>query len=322
MERRILGRSGISVEGLGLGCWAIGGPFWDKGGFMGYGSVNDAESLRALECALEMGGRFFDVAGVYGCGHAERLLGQAIAQYPEVKIAAKFGYTFDETTRVITGTDISSQGIRLSLEQSLKRLGRTHIDLYQLHLFDLPIEQALEVAGVLDELVQEGLIGAYGWCNEQFDTITAFQLGSHASVVPILLNVLEGNATLPAFCAALGLGVMVRRPLGMGLLSGKFQKGHQFADNDMRTRFKWNLETGKQAKQLAQLEAIKEWLMTDGRSLVQGALGWLWAIHPQLVPIPGFKTAAQVKENLEALPFGALPQTAMQEINRIFERDT
>ncbi len=321
MESRTLGRSGITVEGLGLGCWAIGGPFSDKGGFMGYGSVNDAESLRALECALEMGARFFDVAGVYGCGHAEHLLGQAIAQYPEVKIAAKFGYTFDETTRVIGGTDISAPGIRLSLEQSLKRLGRTHLDIYQLHLFDLSIEKALEVAGVLDELVQEGLIRAYGWCNEQPDTITAFQLGSDASVVPILLNVLEGNATLPAFCAALDLGVMARRPLGMGLLSGKFQKGHQFAENDMRTRFKWNLESGKQAKQLAQLEAIKELLTTGGRSLVQGALGWLWAIHPQLVPIPGFKTVAQVKENLEALQFGALPPTAMHEIKQILEGD-
>ncbi len=289
---------------------------------MGYGSVNDTESLQALECALEMDVRFFDVAGVYGCGHAERLLGQAIAQYPDVKIAAKFGYTFDETTRVITGTDISAQGIRLALEQSLKRLGRDFIDLYQLHLFDLPLDQALAVAGVLDELVTDGLIRAYGWCNEQPETVEAFQRGSHASVVPILLNVLEGNAALPALCSALDLGVIVRRPLGMGLLSGKFQKGHQFAENDMRTRFKWNLESGKQAKQLAQLEAIKELLMTGGRSLVQGALGWLWAIHPQLVPIPGFKTVAQVKENLEALQFGTLPQTAMHEIKRILESDT
>jgi aryl-alcohol dehydrogenase-like predicted oxidoreductase len=322
MERRTLGRSDISVEALGFGCWAIGGPFWDKGGFMGYGSVNDAESMRALECSLEMGARFFDVAGVYGCGHAERLLGKAIAKYPDVKIAAKFGYTFDETSRMITGTDITPTGIRTALEQSLKRLTRDHIDLYQLHLFDLPLEQALEVAGVLELLKTQGLIGAYSWCNEQPETIKAFASQSNASVVPIMLNVLEGNHELPEMCNNLDLGIIVRRPLGMGLLSGKLKAGHQFADNDMRTRFKWNLESGKQAKQLAQLETIKEWLTTGGRSLVQGALGWLWAFNENLVPIPGFKTVTQVKENVGAMQFGALPQTAMHEIKRILERDT
>ena len=314
METRVLGRSGIEVDALGLGCWAIGGPFWDKGGYMGYGTVDDAESLRALESALELGIRFFDVAGVYGCGHAERLLGQAIKNHPDAVIAAKFGYTFNEDSRVITGTDTTPTGIRAALEQSLKRLGREYIDIYQLHLFDLPLEQALIVSGTLDTLVTEGLIRHYSWCNEQPELLKAFATNSNASVVPVMLNVLEGNQALPAFCNDLGLGVIVRRPLGMGLLSGKLQAGHQFANNDMRTRFKWNLETGKQAVQLKQLETIRELLTLDGRTLTQGALAWLWAFNPNLVPIPGFKTVAQVKENLGAMQFGALPESTMQEI--------
>lgn len=310
------------VDSMGLGCWAIGGPFWDKGGFMGYGSVDDAASTRALEVALELGVRFFDVAGVYGCGHAERLLGNAIKHYPDVKIAAKFGYTFNQESRVITGTDITPTGIRAALEQSLKRLRRDYIDLFQLHLFDVSLEQAIEVGEMLEELVKEGLIRAYSWCNEQPESIKAFATQSNASVVPIMLNVLEGNRELPKICNDLNLGMIVRRPLGMGLLSGKLQAGHQFANNDMRSRFQWNLESGKQAAQLKQLETIRELLTVDGRTLVQGALGWLWAIDPNLVPIPGFKTEQQVKENVGAMAFGALPAKTMQEIDAILNQRT
>ena len=321
MKTRGLGRSGLDVGAMGLGCWAIGGSFWDRGGYMGYGDVDDTESVRALHRALELGIRFFDVAGVYGCGHAETLLGQVLHETrAEVIIAAKFGYTFTNTPPEVTGTDISPTGIRYALEQSLKRLKREKIDIYQLHLFDLPLIEALEVAGTLDDLVQEGLIDTYSWCNEQPEALSAFARDTQASVIPILLNVLEGNRELPALCADLNLGVMVRRPLGMGLLTGKLQAGHTFADNDMRTRFKWNFETGKQAKQLQQLRTIKELLCTDGRTLAQGALAWLWAFHPSLVPIPGFKTVMQVEENVAAMNFGALPPAVMLEIQTLMNQ--
>jgi aryl-alcohol dehydrogenase-like predicted oxidoreductase len=319
MNPHTLERPRLNVGKMGLGCWAIGGAFWDKGGYMGYGVVSDAESRRALECALEMGIRFFDVAGVYGCGHAERLLGAAIAKNPDVVIAAKFGYTFDETTRTVTGTDISAAGIRTALEQSLVRLRRDQIEIYQLHLFDLPLETALEVSGVLDGLVQEGLIRQYAWCCEQPEKLRGFAEQTAASLVPILLNVFEGNRQLPKLCAELGLDVVVRRPLGMGLLAGKLQAGHQFDAADMRLRFGWDLAQGKQAKQLATLENLRQCLTVGGRTLAQGALGWLWAFAPNLIPIPGFKTVAQVQENVGALLFGALPQAAMLEIESVLQ---
>jgi aryl-alcohol dehydrogenase-like predicted oxidoreductase len=319
MDSRVLGRSELKVGALGLGCWAIGGAFWDKGGYMGYGLVDDAESRRALECALEMGIDFFDVAGVYGCGHAERLLGQAIGRHPNVVVAAKFGYTFDQEQRQVTGTDISAAGIKHALSQSLKRLGREHIDIYQLHLFDISLETALEVAEVLEGLVRQGWIRHYAWCCENPEKLTTFAQNTHASVVPILLNLLEGNPSLPALCAGLGLGVMVRRPLGMGLLTGKIQPGHRFDPTDMRLRFGWDLVQGKQAKHLKTLEALRECLTTGGRTLAQGALGWLWAIHPNLVPIPGFKTVAQVQENVGAMRFGALPIETMLEIEAVIQ---
>ncbi len=317
MTPRTLGKSGIVTSGLGLGCWAIGGPFWERGGFMGYGPVDDDQSLAALHCGLELGVRFFDVAGVYGCGHAETLLGRALRVYPDAIVAAKFGYTFDAQSRAVTGTEVTPAGIRAALELSLKRLGRNHIDIYQLHLFDLPLETAFHISGTLDELVREGLIRAYGWCNEQPEKLQDFAAGSRASVVPILLNVLEGNRDLPALGESLELGLIVRRPLGMGLLTGKLSAGHRFNPQDMRLRFHWDLRVGKQAAQLKQLEAIRELLCQGGRTLAQGALGWLWAYHPGLVPIPGFKTAAQVRENVGAMRFGPLSPDTMRQIDAV-----
>src|SRR5215467_3108408 len=104
MEARRLGRSNIKVSALGMGCWAIGGPYWDNGNPVGWGVVDDAESLRGLARALELGVTLFDTADVYGCGHSERLVGQALGgRRPQVVIATKFGITFDESTRQVTG---------------------------------------------------------------------------------------------------------------------------------------------------------------------------------------------------------------------------
>src|SRR5512142_2085712 len=100
MFTRSLGKSGISVSALGLGCWAIGGPFWKGDTPVGWGQVDDHESIRAIQRALELGVTLFDTADVYGCGHSEQVLGQALAgQRDQVFIATKFGQTFDESTR-------------------------------------------------------------------------------------------------------------------------------------------------------------------------------------------------------------------------------
>ena len=111
--RRDLGRSGIEVSAVGMGCWAIGGPFWDGETPLGWGEVDDQESIRAVHAALDRGVDFFDTANVYGAGHSERVLGQAVAgRRPQVVIATKFSSVFDETTRQVTGSDATPGGIR------------------------------------------------------------------------------------------------------------------------------------------------------------------------------------------------------------------
>jgi len=103
---RPLGKSGITVSAMGLGCWAIGGPFWKNGQPVGWGQVDDDESVRAIHRALDLGVTFLDTADVYGCGHSERVLGRALAgRRSQVVIATKFGQVFDEQTRQVTGYD-------------------------------------------------------------------------------------------------------------------------------------------------------------------------------------------------------------------------
>src|SRR5512134_3465614 len=114
---RTLGRSGIEVSALGLGCWAIGGPFWSGEQPQGWGEVDDNESIRAIHVGLEKGINFFDTANVYGAGHSERVLGKALAgRRAGVMIATKFNAVFDEATRQVTGSDSSPAGIRRACE--------------------------------------------------------------------------------------------------------------------------------------------------------------------------------------------------------------
>ena len=110
---RVLGRSGIAVSGLGMGCWAIGGPAWRDGKPIGWGNVDDAESVRAIHRALDLGVTLFDTADIYGAGHSERILGQALAgRRHQGVIASKFGQLFDEGTRQAIGRDASPAHIR------------------------------------------------------------------------------------------------------------------------------------------------------------------------------------------------------------------
>ena len=145
---RVLGRSGIEVSAIGFGCWAIGGPFSRDGSPAGWGEVDDDESAAALRRALELGITFFDTADVYGTGHSEQVLGRALAGHrDEVVIATKFGNVFDPARRAITGADASPGHIHQACRDSLARLGTDRIDLYQLHLGDLPRQPGRRRAG-------------------------------------------------------------------------------------------------------------------------------------------------------------------------------
>ena len=150
MEQRLLGNSDIAVSPLGLGCLAIGGPFTMDGHQDGLGQVDDAESIRAIRRAVELGVTLFDTADAYGTGHSEEVLGHALRDLRQsVVLATKGGFTYDRATRALTGMDWSPAYIRRALEASLSRLGTDYIDLFQLHTGSIP-EDA--IAPVFDEL--------------------------------------------------------------------------------------------------------------------------------------------------------------------------
>ncbi len=323
---RKLGRSGIEVSPLGMGCWAIGGPFYRDETPVGWGNVDDAESLRAIQRALDLGVTFFDTSNVYGTGHSETILGQALrGMRSQVVIATKFGNVFDPATRKITGADASPAGIRQACEDSLRRLACDTIDLYQFHLGGYELDQAGEVRETLEALVREGKIRAYGWSTDDPERAAFFGEGPHCAAVQHQINVFEDAPEMLALCEKLDLASVNRGPLAMGLLTGKFQPGTTLAENDVRGEKspEWirYFQGGKPNPVFMQkLEAIREVLTSGGRSLAQGALAWLWARSPKTVPIPGFKTVRQVEENSGAIRFGPLDAAQMSQIDTLLER--
>ena len=192
--KRILGRSGIEISALGMGCWAIGGPFWSEDTPLGWGEVDDVEFIRAIHAALDKGVNFFDTANVYGAGHSERVVGHALSdRRSEVVIATKFNAVFDEETRQVTGSDATPQGIRDACEASLRRLNTDYIDLYQFHDNGYPADKATPVWETLEELVAEGKIRAYGWSTDFVDRAEVFSQGPKCTAIQLQLNVLDDN---------------------------------------------------------------------------------------------------------------------------------
>jgi aryl-alcohol dehydrogenase-like predicted oxidoreductase len=329
---RFLGRSGIEVSAVGMGCWAIGGAWTFNGSTAGWSDVDDAESLRAVQRALDLGVNFFDTAANYGAGHSERLLGQAIKGCRDrVVISTKFGYQVDEESKKVVHYDDTEEGsdvaarLRDSLEGSLRRLGTDYIDIYLLHVWGLEIERAMAAREILEDLVKEGKIRTYGWSTDRPDAIRAFAASPRCGVIQQQMSVLDGSMEVLALCEALNLGSMIRGPLGMGLLTGKYTPASTFAGNDVRHQLQWHpgFKDGQPTREwLDKLASIREILASGGRTLAQGALAWLWARSPLTVPIPGFKTTAQVEENSGAVEFGPLSPEKMAEIDRILGRQT
>jgi aryl-alcohol dehydrogenase-like predicted oxidoreductase len=328
---RTLGRSGIEVSALGMGCWAIGGPFTFNGSPAGWSEVDDDESVRALHRALDLGVTFFDTAANYGAGHSERVLARAFGdRRDEVVIATKFGHQVDEAARDVTfydgdeATGDVAGRVRADAQASMRRLGTNYIDVYQLHVYDLSVDRALDVRDVLDDLVTEGTIRTYGWSTDRADALREFSTSPGCGVIQQGLSVLDdADPALLELCEERNLASINRGPLGMGLLTGKFAPGSTFPDDDQRHTAQWHpgFRDGKPtAEWLDKLASIRDVLTSSGRTLAQGALAWLWARSTKTVPIPGFKTVAQVEENAGALAHGPLTDDQVADIDEILGR--
>ena len=309
---RKLGPMGPVVSAVGFGSWAIGGPHTRNGEPIGWGLVDDDESVAAIHAALEAGFTFFDTADVYGCGHSERVLARGLAGRRDgVVIATKFGYTYNEDTRESPGSDASPAYIRWACEQSLRRLEIDAIDLYQFHLNDHPVDHAPEVLAILEELVTEGKIRSFGWSTDDPERAEVFAASPNCAAVQQSFNILGGNGRTLEVAENHGLADIVRSPLAMGLLTGKMTSHTQFSETDVRRG--WDF-SGAEGDRLAAFGKVRDILTADGRTLAQGALGWLLARSSAIIPIPGIRTVAQATENAGVLEYGALSSQQMEEI--------
>lgn len=316
---------GRVVPALGLGCWAIGGPFsTPDGGPSGWGAVDDAESLRALAAGIEAGIRLFDTAQAYGAGHSEALLGRALERHPDAVVVTKVGWAIDEGRRQFVGPEADAAAMAASVEGSLRRLRRERVDLVLLHLNEADPALAGEAFDALDALRAAGKVGAYGWSTDFPD-----RAGAHAGregfvAVEHAMNVLFRADRLTPVLEAHGLLALVRSPLAMGLLGGRYDAASRIAPDDVRSRsaawMDWFKDGRVAPDMLDRLAAVGDLLATGGRTMVQGALGWLWARSLGTIPIPGFRTEAQVREIAGALEHGPLPPEVMAEVERALDR--
>lgn len=326
MFKRQLGRSGLEVSALGIGCWAIGGPWHDAatGEPFGWGEIDDQESITAIHCALDSGINFIDTADTYGAGHSESILGQALkGRRDKVILATKFGYVTNEKTKEALGQSASREYIKAACEASLRRLNTDYIDLYQFHLGDYPQQLAQEVMYVLEELAAEGKIRYFGWSTDTPESAELFAQSNRCTAVQHDLNLFRDNPAMLEVCEKHQLASINRGPLAMGLLSGKYSETVAVMDpKDIRRRSNLDWLTyfkdgNPSPEMMGKLQAVRDILTSGGRTLAQGALAWLWAKSELTLPIPGFRTVKQVTENAKAMEFGPLTKAQMEQVEQL-----
>ena len=313
------------IAPLGMGCWPIGGPMFAGDQPLGYSNVDDGESIRTIHAALAAGIRLFDTAAAYGAGHAERLLARALKDRRDALIVTKIGIAIDEATRRLTGDEIAPETVLPAIDRCLSRLERDRIALVLLHQNALPVTQAEAMFDQMDKAHQAGKIGAYGWSTDFSESASAVADRESFIAVEHAMNVLLDAPTMQAVVRETGLTALIRSPLAMGLLTGKYGADSVMPADDIRSTSNPKTDYFRDARAnpafLARLDAVRDLLRIGGRSLTQGALCWLWAKTGNSIPIPGARTVDQIEGIAGALEFGALPEDVMTQIEALIDRE-
>ncbi|MFK8081230.1 MAG: aldo/keto reductase [Granulosicoccus sp.] len=312
------------VKRIGMGCWAIGGPFAAGSESWAYADTNDEQSARTLHAALDAGVQVFDTAPAYGAGHSERLLGEALKGKENVFVVTKLGVGIEEKTRQVTGEDTHPDNVSVAIESSLARMQREHIDVVLLHLNSLAVDKADKLFDQMEQAVTAGKVGAIGWSTDYPASVQHMAGRESCQFIEHGMNILMDVPTIQATARQNKLTAFIRSPLAMGVLTGKYGPGSVMSKDDIRsTGAQWMeyFNNGKPSQDyLASLDALRELLKSDGRTLVQGVLGWLLAKAEFNIPVPGARTPDQVIENAGAIEYGPLSANVMEEIEALITR--
>lgn len=292
MKKRVLGKSGLEVSAIGLGCM---GMSW------GYGPSDRSESLAVLREAVDAGVTFFDTAEVYGPFKNEELVGEALApRRKEVVIATKFGFALDPQGGPAQGANSRPAHIKAVADASLKRLKTDVIDLFYQHRVDpeVPIE---DVAGAVGDLVAAGKFRYFGLSEASAATIrrahATYPVAALQSEYSLWSRDPE-SLILPTL-EELGIGFVAYSPLGRGFLTGVVHLDTTFDQSDFRSdNPRFQAENRKQ--NVAAVEALAAIAAEKGVTSAQLALAWLLAQKPWIVPIPGTRRRERLRENIAA----------------------
>jgi len=293
MDYRTLGKNGLQVSALGLGCMGMS---------FAYGPADDEESLRVLHRFLELGGNFLDTAEIYGPYKNEEFVGRFLREVSrdKVVVATKFGFRIGaDGSRLV---DSSPETIRRACDGSLKRLGIDTIDLYYQHRVDpaVPIE---ETVGAMAELVDAGKVRRLGLSEAGPETlrraVKVHPIAALQSEYSLWSREVETNGVLTT-CRELGITFVPYSPLGRGFLTGAIQKPEDLDATDWR---RTNPRFGEHAMQenLKLAAAVKELAQEKSVTPAQLALAWVLGQGPDMVPIPGTKRLRYLEENMSAL---------------------
>lgn len=306
IEKRILGKSGIEVTKIGVGLWAIGGDEW--------GEVDDRESLDMIDAALDLGINFFDTADVYGMGHSEKLLGRAMkGRRDQFIVATKIGWVGFDNKKQVSQYDTVEKLIA-GVESNLERLQTEYVDLVQCHIDFREANMEIFVEG-FQKLQAQGKVRAYGVSTSDFEYLQAFNDDNKAATLQIDYSILNRTPEENIFPYTIenNLGVLVRGPLAMGILTGKFSEDSRFEDGDFRQNWIENKDEHQIfLNDLEKVEKLKP--LVNERSMAQLAIQFTMQ-HPAVtLAIPGAKRISQLKENVKA---ALMPELTPEELAMI-----
>ena len=308
MKQVQLGKDGPNVSRIGLGCMGMS-EF--------YGPTDEAESLRVIVRALELGINFLDTADVYGMNANEILVGKALhGRRDRVVLATKFGIVRDPDDPMKRGICGRPDYVKSCCEASLKRLGVDTIDLYYQHRVDIetPIE---DTVGAMSELVREGKVRYLGLSEAGPDTLRrAYAVHPIAALqTEYSLWARDPEKEILATCHELGIGFVAYSPLGRGLLTGQIKRFEGLAEDDWRRQAPW-FQGDNLQKNLGLVARLEEWASDRGCTAAQLAMAWVLAQGEDIVPIPGTKRIKYLEDNAASVDL-TVTEEELAELNSV-----